>query len=228
MNHGEALSILENIDYTKDPSIVKKELLDVINSCSMCLEAHYLLSRIESNIDEKERILLEAIQTGSYYIMEHPEEPGYQTLIKRGKIELGTLCQELGKYKKAIEVFEEIIDEEDEHLVRYHLMSLYSLIEDDKCIKLYESYKDKDNLNIRLRVPYLVYLYKINYKEEFNKIFNEININNNYLFKVLKGEIKEEDNKVDPILDEALKVLRNNAFLINSCPTFISYISQMI
>jgi len=228
MNHSEALTLLEKIDYSKDPLLVKKEIEKIISDCPLCLEAHYLLSRFEQNIEGKEKILLNALELGRKALKENPDIEGLNTLINRGIIELGILYQELGKYKLAIKEFESIIDEEDEHLTRYHLMSLYSLIEDNKCEQLYNKYKDKDNNNIRLRLPYLVYLYKTNNINEFKKIFNEININNNYLFKVLKDEIKEEDNKSDPVLDEALKVLRNNAFLINSCPSIISYISSML
>lgn len=223
-----------SLDYlnkiTNDSS--KEEIIEIasnaFSNCRFCLEAAAILFNTMDDEKEKEAFLSDAINNVEIAIRDENmnDKFVFRSLI-RGYIEIGCFYISLGKINKAIESLEraKAIDINNEFSLENRLISLYAYIEDKKNVeRIYENSIDKDNFTrLKINLAYLVYLYKSNRYDELLKVLIDIEKENSSLIEILIGGINENTPQSEEI-KQALTVLKNNAYLLNSCPELIKYI----
>lgn len=207
----KAYDILDSINDNDSKEIIYQKTSKAYETSDDCLEALMIMVKCIDDYEEKESLLKNAIVKKNSLF----KQSNYLRMI----FELIRLYEDCGKFKLAVEYLLtlKIIDVNNDYHVNFHLATAYAFLEDDRIIDLI------DENEIKILVPYMIYAYK---KSDFKNTYHiaeMINKINPYFFKVLEDTADKDENK-DIYLSDALKVLRFNSLLINSCPGFISFI----
>lgn len=229
LKHLESLELLDKINQDSSIEEIKEIALKAFDNCNLCLEAATVISKTINNEKDKVDFLLNAVNNVEKEIeSKNINDVDVLHSLLRGYFELGCLFLEYGKYEKAIYYFELVkkFDKGNDFQVEYRLIGLYAYLEDHRIEELYkELVKTEDNYSLlKSDLPYLVYLYKQNRYNEFFVLLTKINNENKLIIEILKGNIKEETLEAK----QALMVLKNNSYVINSCPSLIGFINDII
>ena len=215
---NKAYKIINSIPLDANRDLVFSMAKEAFEESSLCFEAASIVSHIVDNYEDKERVLLTNINSLTDVIKSQKiEDTKLINNLNKAKYELGSLYYEYGFYKEALKIFE-TLDIKDNELIKYKLMVIYTLFEDEKIEDLYKILITKiDNTEyVRLSFTYMIYLYKTNNLNKARELFKEIDeINPNIKLVLNDEEVSDELTK------EAYKVLKNNSILINSCPYLI-------
>lgn len=225
----ESLELLNKINQDSDIKEIYEVASKAFNNCNLCLEAAAILSKTIINEQEKIDFLLNAVKNAQKEIeINNINDIDVLHSLLRGYFEIGCLYLEYGKYKQAVHYYELVkeFDKGNDFQIGFRLISLYAYFEDIKVEALYKELSiTEDNFSLlKCDLPFLVYLYKQNRYDEFYKLLIKINNENKSLLDVLKGNTNEETLEVK----QALMVLKNNSYLINSCPNLIQFIKEIV
>ena len=222
----ESLNILDTLKDCKSKQEVIEVSKHAFETCLYCLEAACIIFKLEDDEYLKENFLINAIADVEKDKEALKEEDVLHSL-KRGYFELAKYYLDHGKYLKARDYFIrlEVIDIDDYFKSKYYLFSIACFLEEDikEEYELLSNTSKKEDL-LKLYLPYALYLYKMSDFEGLNIILDKISTINEKMIKILKNEISEEEKDED--IDEALKVIKNNAYIINSCPHFLEYLKR--
>lgn len=218
---NKAYEILDSIAQNADQDTIKKISQEAFDISKSCIEAAIVLSKLEDNFTLKESFLVDSL---SHIIDELTINSEGRLILNlnRARYELGNLYYEYGMFSKAKTLYENLEqDKNNNYHVEYKLMSIYAFFEDENIDSYYKKHIANASIVdfVRISFPYLIYEYK---KARFSKvieIFNEIKFRNDEFIKVLKEEQGNNDKA-----NEALRVLKNNAVLLNTCPYLIKYL----
>lgn len=220
----ESLELLNTINEKTEKAEIMKIASKAFSNCPLCLEAAAIMSKLMDDENERENFLIEAIDNALKEIQNKNIDDGdVLSSLLRGYFELGCFYFEYGKYLKAAHYYELLrtLDRNDMFKVSYRLISLYAYFEDKKIEALYKELISDDAYNgLKIDVPYLVYKYKQSEYEKVKELIKKIDKENKQFIKILNNEVNQEDEECK----NALTVLRNNSFLINSCPYLIDYL----
>ena len=197
----KAYKILDSINDYNDQNEIKEKAKEAYELDNGCIEAAIILSKFESSFIEKERILLTTINS-------------QKTDDNKAILELASVYYEQGMFKKALSLLEKVNDAKS---IKYRLMIIYAYFEDGRINDYYFNNTDiNDDIDfIRMSFTYMIYKFKIHDLDDAKKIYQEINIKNPYIIKIVNGEEVDEN---DTSVKEAYKVLKNNSLLLNGCP----------
>ena len=211
---NEAYKIIDIIPLDADKKLVFKMADEAFKKSPLCFEAAKIMSIYLDSLEDKEKVLLENINSLKDYLKNQNAEDLIRNNLNKANYELGSLYYEHGLFKKALSIFRNIKDENT--LIKYKLMVIYALLE-DKEIEDYYNELLNSNLDeiefVRISFTYMIYLYKKNSLTEAKLLFKEINQLNSNIKKALNGEDVNDE--------ETYKILKNNSLLINSCPYII-------
>lgn len=215
---NKAYEIINSIPLDANRDLVFSMATEAFEESPLCFEAASIISHIVDNYEDKEKILLTNINSLTDVINNQiMEDTKLINNLNKAKYELGSLYYEYGFYKQSLKLFE-TLDIKINELIKYKLMVIYTLLEDERIENLYKTLiTEIDNIEyVRLSFTYLIYLYKTNQLYKARELFKEIDKINPNIKLVLNDE--EVD---DELTKEAYKVLKNNSILINSCPYLI-------
>lgn len=200
----EAYELLEEAENAKTMKEAKRLAKKAFETSDACFDAKLFLADIEENSLKSNKILDEGLE----FEKKRLEKEGYFDKEKIGRFygifetrpyirglytKASNLCND-GKYKRAIEVCEEILklNENDNTGSRYLLMALYAIIEDEKfMLDLYKKYKEN---NLEMLFPMFVLYYKKEDDVKARKYLDMINKGNKHFIKFFKGNMKLEED----------------------------------
>ena len=209
----KAYEILAQASGDNDPDTNYKIAKNAYDTSNECLEAAIIMAMCLNEVDQKITILLNAKDQNEHLI----HKSNYRRLL----YEIANLCMDAGFNRLALEHFLllEKLDVDDDYHCYYHLLNLLALLEDEKIA----NYIDINTNDLKSLFPYAVYLYKSARFNESIACFKKIVSLNACFYGVLSGAIVEGEDEENADLKLALKILRQNSYLVNSCPGFISY-----
>ncbi|OUM68544.1 hypothetical protein PIROE2DRAFT_3679 [Piromyces sp. E2] len=193
------------------------------------------LSTLESIIEKAKTIL----ENGNYFSEQYIghfwgilETRPYM----RAKHQKLLLFLDLERYSDALEESEELLKlcESDNLGIRYTLLGLYCYFERyEECEKLFNNY---DESSTRLLLPMAIMYYKQDNFEKSKEVLQEINENNPHLKQQLKRKDKtclfEEAENLKYYSfggkDEAILVVRELNYLLESVPEFLDFVEQSL
>lgn len=194
----ELLDKAANDSKTKETAI--KRAKKAYEICNDCLDAIIFLADMEENSNkaleiiegplkkEEEKLKKEGFfkkeNIGHFY--EIRETKNYMELLKIKGIEMA----KSGRFKLATNIFEEMIrlDNEDNLEARYHLMRIYTYLEDEeKILKVYNKYNDDD---FNMLFPLFILYYKLGNEKETEKYLKKIAKNSKEFLRYYDLEYK--------------------------------------
>ena len=237
----DAYDLLEKASNAKS----KKEAISLAkkayNTSNACFDAKLFLFDLEENMVKANKILDDSLA----FEKKRLEQEGYfdkenighfygiyetRPYIRGLYIKVKTLS-EAGKYKKAIEVCKEILklNNHDNTGVRYMLMALYALLEEEKpMLDLYKKYKED---HLEMLFPLFVLYYKKEDNVKAKKYLDKINKANKSFVKYYKGTIKLEDNAMAGYYSkgeasEVFMYMRDYDFLVDTLVGIDDYVIE--
>ena len=222
----KAYKIIATIPRSSSRETYHKKAMEAFELCPGCVEATLLLNYFESDVYVRIDNLkkgLECIEAG---IASKDTDRNLVINLGRTKAELANEYITAGKYEEALKLLETVDD--NKYDTKFKKMSLYARLDDKRIEEYYVEQSEKaiDNGFIHLGLPYMVYLFKRNRKEDIKPIFDKLHDINPEIMAILKGERKEGEETNDQV-EAALELLRNNSYLINDTPGFIEYLTEL-
>ena len=103
-----------------------------------------------------------------------------------------------GKYRKAVEICKECLklNENDNLGIRYLLMTLYAILEEEKeALNLYKQFNNENTFSMLF--PLFALYYKLGDNDNAKKYLKKVNKANSKFLKIMKSEINDEDLETD-------------------------------
>ncbi len=240
----DAYEILEKASNAKTKKQAIKLAKKAYETCPACFDAVLFQVDLEENMNQQRIMLEEGLQKeqerleqegffskdniGSFYgIFE--TRPYIRGLYIKAK-----LLVDLGKIKKARDVCKEILrlNKNDNMGVRYLLMSIYAVLEEEKeMLKLYKKYEEED---LEMLFPLFALYYKLDDDKKAKDYLQRIHKANPFFVKFFKNELKQEDNDVEEgyyqrgTISEVLMYVDTYFFIFMTLPTIGNYIVENI
>lgn len=222
---NEAYQILDQIKEETNQEKILEGATQAFSKSPLCVEAATILSKLNSHFSEKENILITCLSSLVNEIENNKNIKIFDNLNK-ARFELGSLYYDYGMNKKALLLFNSLEKDDSSLPVKYKLMVIYAILEEDIIDSYYNEHikKANDIDYVRLSFTYMIYKYKKANFRDVRELFININMKNPMLIKAINDEIDSEDSLE---AKEAYKILRNNSLLINSCPNILNYLKTI-
>ncbi len=206
--------------------------------CPDCFDAILILFELEKNCFKKWELLNKGLEAEKNRLKEKgyfENDIGsfYGIFETRPYIRgLHTKAYELileGKLTQAKEVCKEVLrlNTNDNMGVRYLLMSIYAMLEDEKnMLKLYKKYPEE---GLEMLFPLFSLYYKLGDDEKAQEYLNRINQKNPHFIKLFKGTIKPSEDDIEGYYrigdaSEVIMYFTNYFYLLDSTPSAEEYI----
>lgn len=224
-NLDEAYQILDQIKEETDQEKILEGARQAFNKSELCVEAATILSKLNTHFSEKENILITCLSSLVNEIEKNKNIKIFDNLNK-ARFELGSLYYDYGMNKKALLLFNSLEKDDSALPIKYKLMIIYAILEDDIIDSYYNKHiKNANDIDyVRLSFTYMIYKYKKANFRDVRELLININAKNPMIIKILKDETNNEDSFE---AKEAYKVFRNNSLLINSCPNILNYLKTI-
>lgn len=211
----KAFELLDKAHESETKEIAIKRAKQAYEICNDCLEAIIFLSNMEENANKALEIIEgplkkeeEKLRSQGYFeeenighFFEIYETRQYLSLLR---VKALTTANR-GSFKLAANIFEEIItlNEDDDLGVRYHLMKIYTYLEDEeKILKVYNKFKVD---SLYMLFPLLILYYKLKNEKQIEKYLKKIDENYKEFLRYykMKYEIEDVDKKVETLLKDS-------------------------